>query len=36
MNLLDAATINNLAKSDVKLAECQLLQLTGQIFNTPL
>lgn len=36
VNLLNAVTIKNLAKYDAKLAEYQLLQLTGQLLNTPL
>jgi len=33
INLLDAKTSLNLAKYDAKLAELQLLQLTGQLLN---
>ena len=33
INLLDAKTSSNLAKYDAKLAELQLLQLTGQLLN---
>lgn len=33
INLLNAATNKNLAKYDAKLAELQLLQLTGQLLN---
>ena len=33
INLLNAQTIKNLAKYDAKLAELQLLQLTGQLLN---
>ncbi|WP_213521421.1 TolC family protein [Nonlabens sp.] len=36
VNLLNAATIKNLAKYDAKLAEYQLLQLAGQLLNVPL
>jgi outer membrane protein TolC len=36
VNLLNAETIKNLAKYDAKLAEYQLLQLTGQLLNTSL
>ncbi|GGE37212.1 membrane protein [Psychroflexus planctonicus] len=34
LNLLNAQTSYNLAKYDAKLAEVQLLQLTGQLLNT--
>lgn len=34
LNLLNAQTSYNLAKFDAKLAEVQLLQLTGQLLNT--
>jgi outer membrane protein TolC len=34
LNLLNAQTSLNLAKFDAKLAEVQLLQLTGQLLNT--
>jgi outer membrane protein TolC len=34
INLLNAKTSYNLAKFDAKLAEVQLLQLTGQLLNT--
>ena len=33
INLLNAQTNKNLAKYDAKLAELQLLQLTGQLLN---
>ena len=33
INLLNAQTTKNLAKYDAKLAELQLLQLTGQLLN---
>ena len=33
INLLNALTNKNLAKYDAKLAELQLLQLTGQLLN---
>jgi outer membrane protein TolC len=33
LNLLNAQTSYNLAKFDAKLAEVQLLQLTGQLLN---
>jgi len=33
INLLNARTSKNLAKYDAKLAEIQLLQLTGQLLN---
>lgn len=36
INLLNARTNKNLAKYDAKLAELQLLQLTGQLLNVPL
>ena len=36
INLLNAQTNKNLAKYDAKLAELQLLQLTGQLLNTAL
>ena len=36
VNLLNAKTIENLAKYDAKLAEYQLLQLAGQLLNIPL
>lgn len=36
INLLDARTSLNLAKYDAKLAELQLLQLTGQLLNVDL
>lgn len=36
INLLDARTSLNLAKYDAKLAELQVLQLTGQLLNTEL
>ncbi len=36
INLLDARTSRNLAKYDAKLAELQLLQLTGQLLNVEL
>lgn len=36
INLLNAQTNKNLAKYDAKLAELQLLQLTGQLLNVPL
>ncbi len=36
VNLLDAETTMNLAKYDAKLAEFQLLQLTGQLLNVNL
>lgn len=36
LNLLNAKTIENLAKYDAKLAEYQLLQLAGQLLNLPL
>lgn len=36
INLLDARTSLNLAKYDAKLAELQLLQLTGQLLNVEL
>ncbi len=36
VNLLDAETTMNLAKYDAKLAEYQLLQLTGQLLNVSL
>ncbi|MGI9547520.1 MAG: TolC family protein [Flavobacteriaceae bacterium] len=36
VNLLNAQTSKNLAKYNAKLAELQLLQLTGQLLNTPL
>ena len=36
LNLLNARTSKNLAKYNAKLAELQLLQLTGQLLNTPL
>jgi len=36
INLLDAQTNKNLAKYDAKLAELQLLQLTGQLLNVEL
>jgi len=36
INLLNAATNKNLAKYDAKLAELQLLQLTGQLLNIEL
>jgi len=35
INLLNAQTNKNLAKYDAKLAEIQLLQLTGQLLNVP-
>ena len=35
-NLLNAQTVKNLAKYDAKLAELQLLQLTGQLLNVEL
>ncbi|NAS12859.1 TolC family protein [Poritiphilus flavus] len=35
INLLNAQTNKNLAKYDAKLAELQLLQLTGQLLNIP-
>ncbi len=35
-NLLNAQTVKNLAKYDAKLAELQLLQLTGQLLNVDL
>ncbi len=36
INLLNAQTVKNLAKYDAKLAELQLLQLTGQLLNVEL
>ncbi|ALM21828.1 transporter [Nonlabens sp. MIC269] len=36
VNLLNAQTTKNLAKYDAKLAELQLLQLTGQLLNVEL
>ncbi|NND15520.1 MAG: TolC family protein [Eudoraea sp.] len=36
VNLLNAQTSKNLAKYNAKLAELQLLQLTGQLLNIPL
>lgn len=36
VNLLDAQTSKNLAKYDAKLAELELLQLTGQLLNIEL
>lgn len=36
LNLLNAKTSKNLAKYNAKLAELQLLQLTGQLLNTEL
>jgi outer membrane protein TolC len=36
IDLLNAQTVKNLAKYDAKLAEVQLLQLTGQILNVDL
>ena len=36
LNLLNAQTSKNLAKYNAKLAELQLLQLTGQLLNTEL
>ena len=36
INLLNAQTNKNLAKYDAKLAELQLLQLTGQLLNIEL
>lgn len=36
LNLLNAKTSKNLAKYNAKLAELQLLQLTGQLLNTDL
>ena len=36
INLLNAQTNKNLAKYDAKLAELQLLQLTGQLLNVEL
>jgi outer membrane protein TolC len=36
VNLLNAETVENLAKYDAKLAEYQLLQLAGQILNVQL
>lgn len=36
INLLNASTNKNLAKYDAKLAELQLLQLTGQLLNVDL
>ncbi|MBU2995421.1 TolC family protein [Cellulophaga baltica] len=36
INLLDAGTNKNLAKYDAKLAEVELLQLTGQLLNVKL
>ena len=36
LNLLNAETSKNLAKYNAKLAELQLLQLTGQLLNTAL
>lgn len=36
LNLLNAETSKNLAKYNAKLAELQLLQLTGQLLNTEL
>lgn len=36
INLLNAQTNKNLAKYDAKLAELQLLQLTGQLLNVPI
>ncbi len=36
IDLLNAQTVKNLAKYDAKLAEVQLLQLTGQILNVEL
>lgn len=36
INLLNAQTSKNLAKYNAKLAELQLLQLTGQLLNIPL
>lgn len=36
INLLNASTSKNLAKYNAKLAELQLLQLTGQLLNTEL
>jgi outer membrane protein TolC len=36
VNLLNAETVENLAKYDAKLAEYQLLQLAGQILNVAL
>lgn len=36
INLLDARTSLNLAKYDAKLAELQVLQLTGQLLNVEL
>ncbi len=36
INLLNAKTNKNLAKYDAKLAELQLLQLTGQLLNVPI
>ncbi|MGB5236490.1 MAG: TolC family protein [Flavobacteriaceae bacterium] len=36
IDLLNAQTVKNLAKYDAKLAEVQLLQLTGQILNVAL
>ena len=36
INLLNALTNKNLAKYDAKLAELQLLQLTGQLLNVEL
>ncbi|MGY5846404.1 TolC family protein [Salegentibacter sp. HM20] len=36
INLLDARTSRNLAKYDAKMAEMELLQLTGQLLNVEL
>ena len=36
INLLNAKTSKNLAKYNAKLAELQLLQLTGQLLNVEL
>ena len=36
INLLNAQTNKNLAKYDAKLAELQLLQLTGQLLNVEI
>lgn len=36
VNLLDARTSLNLAKYDAKIAELELLQLTGQLLNIEL
>ena len=36
INLLNAQTSRNLAKYNAKLAELQLLQLTGQLLNVEL